>query len=302
MKLKSLIFFITFFLLPILSHSGEKRIIVSIKPLHSIILNVVDEEKVDLLLDGNLSPHDYKLKPSDMKKLENADLIFYIDTDSLETFLARPLKAIDKKIKKISVISNSNLKLLQIREGGIWEKEESGHDHSHGEYDPHVWLDSENVIKITKQVVKELSKITPSKKNKYKKNAQSFIKKVNTNTIQIGEELMPIASRSFIVFHDAYQYYEKEFGLNGAGSISINPDISPSPKRINEIRSKIKSDNVQCMFKEPQFPSKIVQTIIKDTNAKEGLLDPLGSNLKPGKDLYLNLVNNLSKNLKKCLS
>ena len=302
MKLKSLIFFITFFLLPILSHSGEKRIIVSIKPLHSIILNVVDEEKVDLLLDGSLSPHDYKLKPSDMKKLENADLIFYIDTDSLETFLARPLKAIDKKIKKISIISNSNLELLQIREGGIWEKEQSGHDHSHGEYDPHVWLDSENVIKITKQVVKELSKINPSKKNKYKKNAQSFIKKVNTNTIKISEELMPIASRSFIVFHDAYQYYEKEFGLNGAGSISINPEISPSPKRINEIRSKIKSDSVQCMFKEPQFPSKIVQTIIKDTNAKEGLLDPLGSNLKPGRDLYLNLINSLSKNLKKCLS
>jgi len=302
MKLKSLILFITFFLLPILSHSGEKRIIVSIKPLHSIILNVVDEEKVDLLLDGNLSPHDYKLKPSDMKKLQNADLIFYIDTDSLETFLARPLKAIDKKIKKISIISNSNLELLQIREGGIWEKEESGHDHSHGEYDPHVWLDSENVIKITKQVVKELSKINPSKKNKYKKNAQSFIKKVNINKIKINEELMPIASRSFIVFHDGYQYYEKEFGLNGAGSISINPEISPSPKRINEIRSKIKRDNVQCVFKEPQFPSKIVQTIIKNTNTKEGVLNPLGSNLKPGKDLYLNLINNLSKNLKKCLS
>lgn len=301
MKLKSLIFFITFFLLPILSHSDEKRIIVSIKPLHSIILNVVDEEKVDLLLDGSLSPHDYKLKPSDMKKLENADLIFYVDAYSLETFLARPLKAIDKKIKKISIISNNNLELLQTREGGIWEKEQSGHDHSHGEYDPHVWLDSENVIKITKQVVKELSKINPSKKNKYKKNAQSFIKKVNINKIKMNEELMPIASRSFIVFHDAYQYYEKEFGLNGAGSISINPEISPSPKRINEIRSKIKRDNVQCVFKEPQFPSKIVQTIIKNTNTKEGLLDPLGSNLKPGKDLYLNLINNLSKNLKKCL-
>ena len=90
--------------------------------------------------------------------------------------------------------------------------------------------------------------------------------------------------------------------INFEKRISINPEISPSPKRINEIRSKIKSDSVQCIFKEPQFPSKIVQTIIKDTNAKEGLLDPLGSNLKPGKDLYLNLVDNLSKNLKKCLS
>ena len=117
--------------------------------------------------------------------------------------------------------------------------------------------------------MKELSKINPSKKNKYKKNAQSFIKKVNTNTIKISEELMPIASRSFIVFHDAYQYYEKEFGLNGAGSISINPEISPSPKRINEIRSKnifksVKPLYVLIITKKHSLFSEVDVALIKN--------------------------------------
>ena len=173
MKFKYVITFLTFILtilLPIISYSAEKRIVASIKPLHSIIMNVIDNEEVDLLLDGNISPHDYHLKPSDMKKLTNADVIFYIDDDSIETFLHRGLNA--TKVKKVSIISNNKINFLPIREGGIWEEEiaEDGHEHSHGEFDAHVWLSPENAIKITKQVVKELSSINPSKKNIYEIN------------------------------------------------------------------------------------------------------------------------------------
>ena len=302
-KLNNFILIIlTFLLASNTCFSEEKRIIASIKPLHSIILNVVKDEEVDLLLGGALSPHDYMLKPSDMKKLQNADLVFYIDDSALETFLSRPLRTLDKEVRKISLASKQNLTLLPIREGGIWEKEDDGHDHSHGKNDIHIWLDSENAIKITKHIVRELSRINPANKSVYKRNAQAFIERIKANRVKTKKKLEAIKDSSFIVFHDAYQYYDKEYNLNAAGSISLNPEISPTPQRINEIKLKIKKDAVKCVFREPQFSSKIVQTIINDTNAKEGLLDPLGSDLEPGKDLYLKLINKLTEGLTDCLS
>ena len=303
MKLKFAFLIVLFLYIPIISHSSEKKIVATIKPLHSIIMNVVDNEEVFLLLDGNISPHDYHLKPSDMKKIKNADIVFYVDDESIETFLHRALNTIDKP-NKVSIFSNSRIKLLPIREGGIWEEElaEDGHDHAHGEYDAHIWLSTDNVIRVTKQIVKELSEITPSKKSIYKKNAMVFIKKLKDNKKEIAVELASVKDEAYIVFHDAYQYFENEFKLNAAGSIALNPEISPTPKRISEIKSKIVNDNVKCVFKEPQFPSQIVETITKDTQAKEGVLDPLGSELEPGKELYINLIKNISKNLKQCLS
>ena len=303
MKLKYILTSALIFLIPIISYSTEKRIVATIKPLHSIILNIVDNEDVHLLLNGNISPHDYHLKPSDMKKIKEADIVFYVDDESIETFLHRALKTIDDR-NKVAIFSNSRIKLLPIREGGIWEEElaEDGHNHAHGEYDGHIWLSTNNAIRITKQVVKKLSEITPSKKNLYKKNAMIYINQLKNSKKEISAELASIKNEPYIVFHDAYQYFENEFKLNAAGSISLNPEFSPTPKRINEIKSKILDDNVKCVFKEPQFPSQIVQTITKDTKAKEGTLDPLGSELEPGKELYIKLIKNISKNLKQCLS
>ena len=300
-KLYILLFSIIFFNLTFFSHSYEKKIITTIKPLHSILLNIVDTD-VDLLLDSNFSPHDFKLKPSDMNKLNDADILIYID-ESIETFIERPLASIKNDVKTIKILGNANLSLLPIREGGVWEEEDhgDGHHHDHGDYDAHVWLSNENVIKMTKFLIKELSKINPDKKNIYKANAKVFIKKLKDNSKKVKKELASVKNKPYIVFHDAYQYFENENSLNSVGSISLNPEISPTPKRIQEIKSKIKKDNVVCLFREPQFPSRIVQTVIQDTNAKEGELDPVGFNLVPGKNLYFELINNLSKGLRNCL-
>ena len=118
----------------------------------------------------------------------------------------------------------------------------------------------------------------------------------------MSAKLDSVNNEPYIVFHDAYQYFEADYSLNSVGSISLNPDISPTPKRIQEIKTKIEKDNVVCLFREPQFPSRIVQTVIQETNAKEGELDPLGFDLTPGKNLYFELVTNLAKNLRECLS
>jgi len=284
------------------SIASEKKIVTTIKPIHSILLNIVDSD-VDLLLDRNASPHDFKLKPSDMKKVNNADIFIYID-ESIETFIERPLATLGEDVKKIKILGNAGLKLLPIREGGVWEEEDhgDGHHHDHGDYDGHIWLSNKNVIKLTKFFVKELSKINPDKKNIYKANAKVFIKKLKENGRKIKNQLSSISDKPYIVFHDAYQYFESENSLNSVGSISLNPEISPTPKRIKEIKTKIEKDNVVCLFREPQFPSRIVQTVISETNAKEGELDPLGYDLTPGKNLYFELIDNLSMGLKDCLS
>src|SRR5210317_1069422 len=285
-----------------LSIASEKKIVTTIKPMHSILLNIVDSD-VYLLLNTNASPHDFKLKPSDMKKLNNADIFVYID-ESIETFVERPLATLDEDVKKIKVLGNAGLELLPIREGGVWEEEDhgDGHYHDHGDYDAHIWLSNKNVIKLTKFFVKELSKINPDKKNIYKANAKVFIKKLKEKGKKIKNELSSIKDKPYIVFHDAYQYFENENSLNSVGSIALNPEISPTPKRITEIKAKIEKDNVVCLFREPQFPSRIVQTVITDTEAKEGELDPIGFDLTPGKNLYFELIDNLSMGLKNCLS
>ena len=156
------------------SIASEKKIVTTIKPIHSILLNIVDSD-VDLLLNTNASPHDFKLKPSDMKKLNNADIFVYID-ESIETFVERPLATLDEDIKRIKILGNAGLKLLPIREGGVWEEEDhgDGHHHDHGDYDAHIWLSNKNVIKLTKFFVKELSKINPDKKNIYKANESIY--------------------------------------------------------------------------------------------------------------------------------
>ena len=214
-----------------------------------------------------------------MKKLNNADIFVYID-ESIETFVERPLATLDEDVKKIKVLGNAGLKLLPIREGGVWEEEDhgDGHHHDHGDYDAHIWLSNKNVIKLTKFFVKELSKINPDKKNIYKANAKVFIKKLKEKGKKIKNELSSIKDKPYIVFH------------------------LEQSKRITEIKAKIEKDNVVCLFREPQFPSRIVQTVITDTGAKEGELDPIGFDLTPGKNLYFELIDNLSMGLKDCLS
>ena len=300
-NLNILLFTILFFNLTFFSHGYEKKIVTTIKPIHSILLNIVDTE-VDLLLDSNFSPHDFKLKPSDMEKLKNADVLVYVD-ESIESFIERPLATLSEDVKTIKIMGNARLSLLPIREGGVWEEEDhgDGHHHDHGDYDAHIWLSNKNVIKMTKFLISELSKINPDKKNIYKANAKVFINKVKANAAKIRKDLDSVKDKPYIVFHDAYQYFETENSLSSVGSIALNPEISPTPNRIKEIKAKIEKDNVVCLFREPQFPSRVVQTVIADTNANEGELDPIGFDLTPGKELYFTLTNNLSNNLKECL-
>jgi len=281
--------------------ASKPLIVASINPLHSIVTAIVGNTgNVSLLIESNTSPHNFALKPSHAKLLNNAEIFFYID-DQLESALKKTIKSLPKTVKVKKVSQFKNLKLLPVRENLNWEEDGHGHNHDHGSFDIHFWLDTQNAIEIAKGVTQELSKLYPENINTYKKNAKKLITKIKTKDNSIKLKLKEVKNKPYIVFHDAYQYFEKAYNLNAIGSILLNPEQPSPPKRIIKIRSKIKTLNAYCVFKEPQFKAQIVNTVIENTNAKVGTLDPLGSNIVSGPDMYIALLDDLANNIRICL-
>ena len=283
--------------------ASKSLIVASISPLHSLVSYIVGNTgNVILLIDPKNSPHNFSLKPSHAKLLNNAEIFFYID-DQLETALKKTLNSIPKTVRVTKVSQFKNLNLLSIRKSQNWEedKHDHHHNHSHDSYDIHFWLDAKNAIEIVKGVTKELSKLYPDNIDTYKKNAQKLIANINVKDNYIKLKLKEVKNKPYIVFHDAYQYFEKAYNLNAIGSILINPKQPPLPNRIIQIRSKIKTLNAYCVFKEPQYKDKIIKTVIENTNANIGILDPLGANIDPGPDMYISLLDDLANNISTCL-
>tara|TARA_B100000575_G_scaffold138321_1_gene110371 strand:+ start:1491 stop:2411 length:921 start_codon:yes stop_codon:yes gene_type:complete len=286
--------------------ANNTGIVASVKPLHSLVSAVVgDTEKVSLLISGNVSPHNFALKPSHAKMLNNAAVFFHIDAGQLESGIRKTIFGLPSDVRVFKVAKFKNLNFLPLRKGVNWEEDghdHHGHDHGHGSEDVHFWLDPNNAIEMVKGITRELSKMYPENINTYKKNAKKIIKKIKLTDNAVRTKLESIKEKKFIVFHDAYQYFEKAYGLSAIGSILVDPEQPPSPNRLIKIRSKIKTLNAYCVFKEPQFRAKIINTVIEDTNVKVGTLDPLGSNLEAGPNMYIDLLENLSNNLLDCLA
>ena len=294
---------IIIFGLIVTSNAISSEIVVSIKPLHSLVSAVTEgSNPVSLVIDGSMTPHNFALKPSHAKLLNNAKVLFYID-DEFESGLKKTVKGLPKSVKVIRVSKMKKLRLLSTRADDNWEEDgHDHHDHGHSSNDLHIWLDPNNAIEIVKSITQELSAIYPENINIYKKNAKNIIKEIKTTDLLIKSMLEPVRNKPYIVFHDAYQYFEKAYSLKSVGSILVDPELPASAKRIIKIRSKIKSLNAHCVFKEPQYRAKIVKTVIDGTTTKIGILDPLGADIKSGPGMYTNLLKNIAENLNACLN
>jgi zinc transport system substrate-binding protein len=255
------------------------------------------------------------MKPSHAKMLQNADLIFWVGED-MESFLEKPLNSIAKKAEKIELMEIKGLNKLEFRERNIFEEhEDHGHDehkehghkedkhddhqgHAHGEHDPHIWLDPMNAKVILSEMAEHLIENDQKNEAKYKENLKKAHKDLDKLTKKVKSEL----NKDFksIVFHDAYQYFEKRFDINILGAFTVNPDVMPGAEQLAEIREVIEHDKVSCIFSEPQFNPDIIKAVAKDTNVATGVIDPLGATLDPGKDLYFDLIGNMSKSFKGC--
>ena len=298
---------------------ADLKVVTSIKPIHSLASYIMDGVgSPGLIVDGYNSPHSFQLKPSHAKMLEQADIIFWIGED-LENFLEKPLDTIAKKAEKIELLEIKDIKKLKFRERNIFEEHEGhghdakkeehdddddhGHDakkeehddhegHGHGEYDPHIWLDPINAKVILSEITEHLIENDSKNASTYKSNLAKALAEIDKLIIDVITETN--TDLSYVVFHDAYQYYENRFNVNILGAMTVNPDVMPGAEQIHEIHEIIEHDNVSCILSEPQFNPDIIKSIAKDTNVKTGVLDPLGANLKPGKDLYFDLIRNMS--------
>ena len=314
--------------------NAEIKVVTSIKPIHSLASYLMDGVgKPDLIVDGYSSPHNFALKPSHAKMLQDADLIFWVGED-LENFLEKPLNSIAKKAEKIELIEIKGLKKLKFRERNVFDEHDHGHKedehddhakkeddhddhdhdkedhkedehddhghegHAHGEYDPHIWLDPMNAKVILNEMAEHLIENDQKNASKYKDN----LKKSNKDLDKLIKNVKSELNKDFksIVFHDAYQYFEKRFNVNILGAFTVNTDVMPGAEQLAEIREIIEHDKVSCVFSEPQFNPAIINAVAKDMNINTGILDPLGATLNPGKDLYFDLIGNMSKSFKGC--
>ena len=310
----SILSFLTFFT----SVNAEIKVVASIKPIHSLASYLMDGiAKPDLIVDGYASPHGFAMKPSHAKMLQNADLIFWVGED-LENFLEKPLASIAKKAEKIELINSHDLQVLKFRERNIFDdhddhghddhgKKEDDHDdhghddhdgHAHGEFDPHIWLDPINAKAMLNEMAEHLIENDPKNETKYKSNLAKALQEIDKLTIDVMTDLSN--SVSSIVFHDAYQYFEERFNVKVLGAFTVNTDVMPGAEQLVEIREIIEHDKVACVFSEPQFNPDIINAVAKDMKIKTGVLDPLGATLDPGKDLYFDLIRNMSASFKGC--
>ena len=298
--------FATFFTLFLsFSHAkAELKVVTSIKPIHSLASLLMDGIGAPkIIVDGSNSPHNFTLKPSHAKMLQNADLVFWVGED-VETFLEKPLGAVATKAKKIELMEISQIKKLKFREKNIFEghHDDHGHkkhdDHAHGEHDPHIWLDPLNAKVILNVMAKNMKMMDKKNSSKYDANLKKANTKIDSLVSEINKNINKNAK--YVVFHDAYQYFEKRFGLKTLGALTVNTDVLPGAEQLKDIRKVIKKENAKCIFSEPQFNPKIIKAIAKDTNITTGVLDPLGADIKNNKNLYFKLLKNLSSSLRKC--
>ena len=315
---KSTIFTLTAALFLVLTPlKAEISVVTSIKPLHSLTSYIMEGVgEPELIIDGVASPHNFQIKPSHAKMLQNADLVIWIGED-LESFLPTVLKSIPKDAVVFELLDQSGLKKLKFREKNIFKghddhghdehaKKEDDHDdhghddhgHGHGSFDPHIWLDPANAKVIVKKITNQLSKIDKDNASTYKANSKKVIKDLDGLIKEVKNEINKDAS--FVVFHDAYQYFEKRFGLNVIGALTVNPDVMPGAEQLSEIREVIEHEKAKCIFSEPQFNPNIINSIASDTGVKTGVLDPLGANIDKGKNMYFDLIKDMSNSLKDC--
>jgi zinc transport system substrate-binding protein len=312
------------------------RVAVDIAPVHSLVARVMEGVGTpDLIVQSGASPHEYSLRPSQAAALQDANLVFWIGA-GLTPWLADTIETLAPDAAVTELLEADGTIELEFREGALFEahddhddheEDEHGDDgdhkdddekadhndhsdddhddeeaeHDHGAHDPHAWLSPQNAMTWLNVIAGQLSAADPDNAGAYFANAAAGRAEIKVLIGEVTATLDPVRDGLFIVFHDAYQYFETDFNFPASGAISIGDASDPSPARIAEIQGRIAEQGIDCVLAEPQFNPGLVATVLYGTDAKTGILDPLGSDLEPGSALYPQLIRNLSTALAGCL-
>ena len=280
------------------------KVVASIKPVHSLIANVMAGAGVpQLIIDGAQSPHTYAMRPSNAAALQSADAVFWIG-DGVETFMIRPLDALAGNAIVIELGEIAGLVRLGFREDGPFEGDEHGDgdsDDDGGEIDQHLWLDPVNAAMMVAEIAATLATVDRARADLYAANGRATITRIGALSGEIAADLAGLAEVPFVVFHDAYQYFENRFDVHAVGSITVVPDTPPSAQRVQEIRQRIRDTGAECVFAEPQFNARTVDLAAEATGGRVGVLDPLGAEIDAGPDHYFALMRAMAATMGQCL-
>lgn len=295
-------------------------VVTSIKPVHSLVSAIMQGVgKPELIVDGAASPHTYNLKPSNARALQDAKVIFWVGP-GLEAFLEKPLQSLGSDAIVAQLDDAPGLIKLPFREGGAFEAHDDGdehegagaghdhdeaeadHDHEHGAFDTHLWLDPMNAKAMAAEITTTLVAADPANALTYEANAKALDDKLDALDKEIATTVSSVKDKPFIVFHDAYQYFEHRYHIRVAGSITVSPETIPGAERVSEIHKKVGDLGATCVFAEPQFEPRLVNVVIEGTMAKSGVLDPEAATLPAGPELYFTLMRGIADSMRNCLA
>ena len=315
-------------------HAEELKVVSTVKPLTMIVQELTQGvTSTETLLPAGASPHDYALRPSDVRKLNEADLVVWVGPE-LERFLT---KVLDDKENVLTLTAQDS---INFRHYGDAHDDHEGHDHdehahddheghdhdehahddheghdhdkhahddhdhhghSHEGIDPHLWLGPEQAVQAAQVITEKLISVAPANKEKFEQNLANFSAEVRSTVASIEQTLTPVSDRGYFVFHDAYGYFEEQFGLNNLGHFTVEPDRRPGAKTLISIRNSLKDQHAKCVFSEPQFSPAVVDSVARGTGVNIGTLDPLATDIEYGQGSYVEFLNQLSQSYSQCL-
>jgi zinc transport system substrate-binding protein len=291
----------------------DVKVVVTIKPLHALVAQVMSGVATpDLLVNGVASPHTFTLRPSEVRTLNKADLFFRM-SETVEPFTVPVVRSLPKSVEVVTLQDAPGVALLALRTGALFEHHvhEAGKSGAHTDdhsaprkgdvVDGHAWLNPGNAKAMVSRIERALSARYPAHAAAFRRNSRVLMAQLEALAAELNTQLEPIAGKPYIVFHDALQYLERRYDLNVVGSISINPEVPPSGKRLSELRHKIQTLGAVCVFLEPAVDTRLVDNLIEGTGARTATLDPEGARLEPGPDLYVTLMRRLAADLRSCL-
>ena len=291
------------------TQAANAAVVASLKPLGFIASAIADGvTDTQVLLPDGASEHDYSLRPSDVKRLQNADLVVWIGPE-MEAFMEKSVKNIPNA-KQVTIAQLNDVKPLLMK-GADDDDDDHGHNdahgeksdehHHHGDYNMHLWLSPEIARASAVAIHDKLVELMPQSRAKLDANLKDFEAQLASTETQVGNELAPLKGKGYFVFHDAYGYFEKQFGLTPLGHFTVNPEIQPGAQRLHEIRTQLVEQKATCVFAEPQFRPAVVESVARGTSVRMGTLDPLGTNIKLGKTSYSEFLNQLANQYASCL-
>lgn len=286
------------------------NVVVTIKPIHSLVTRLIEGIGTPtLLVEGAASPHAFALKPSGVRAINAADVFIRVG-ESVEPFTRRIVEALPADVEVVTLVEAPGVRLLPRRASGAFEADRHEHGAEHAKasanananaQDGHIWLDPKNAKAVVDHLAEVLSRRAPQHAARLKANAAQLDAELDQLAATIAAETGPLEHKPFVVFHDAYQYFENRFGLAAVGAITVSPEVQPSAKRLTELRRKIRDSGAVCVFAEPLFQPDLVAAVTEGSDVRSATLDPEGRTLAPGGELYFELMRNLAAGLKSCL-